>query len=232
MRKLRDMTKYVLLIFLSLPLVGLSQQAKLATIKITTTADFKLSGNGKAPEWSATSWITLPHREGPRKYETKVKLLYSTTGIYGLFFCEDQVITSTLKEDNADLYNEDVVEIFFWPDESAPLYFEYELSPYNYELPILVPNDKGTFFGWLPWHYEGERKTRHATNIEGKSWTAEFFIPYALLKPLANVPPTQGTTWRCNFYRIDYDQGASEWSWQPTRTNFHDIESFGTILFN
>jgi hypothetical protein len=226
------MKRYSLLICLCIPVICVSQTLKPGETLIEHTKDFELTGNGKAAEWSATTWITLPHRDGAKKYETRAKLLYSTTGIYGLFFCEDPVITSTLKEDNADLYNEDVVEIFFWPDESAPLYFEYELSPHNYELPILVPNDKGTFFGWLPWHYEGERKTRHATQITSKSWTAEFFIPYALLKPLANVPPAKGIKWRCNFYRIDYDQGSSEWSWRPIRTNFHDIESFGTIVFN
>jgi hypothetical protein len=130
------------------------------------------------------------------------------------------------------LYNEDVVEIFFWTDESKPLYFEYELSPHNFELPILVPNSNGKFLGWLPWHYEGDRKTRHATRITDKAWTAEFFIPYTLLMPLDNVPPVKGTKWRCNFYRIDYDSGSSEWSWQKTRINFHDFKKFGTILFD
>jgi hypothetical protein len=46
------------------------------------------------------------------------------------------------------------------------------------------------------------------------------------------VPPSKGLTWRCNFYRIDYDQGSSHWSWQKTRTNFHDYKMFGTILFD
>jgi hypothetical protein len=32
-------------------------------------------------------------------------------------------------------------------------------------------------------------------------------------------------------YRIDYDKGTAAWSWQPTRVNFHDIESFGTLVF-
>ncbi len=137
-----------------------------------------------------------------------------------------------MKTDFSDLWKEDVVEAFFWTDETTPLYFEYELSPYNFELPILVPNNNGTFLGWLPWHYEGDRKTRHATRITPNSWMAEFFIPYALLKPLSNVPPKKGTTWRCNFYRLDYDEGSSKWSWQLTGKNFHDYEKFGTILFD
>ena len=114
-------------------------------------------------------------------------------------------------------------------DESTPLYFEYELSPLNYELPIIVPNFGGDFFGWRPWHYENERKTRHATKVikddKGNvtSWVGEFFIPYTLLKPLQNVPPKSGTTWRVNLYRNDYDEGQSSWSWQPVQTNFHDF---------
>jgi hypothetical protein len=63
-----------------------------------------------------------------------------------------------MQGDFLDLWNEDVVEAFFWTDESNPIYFEYELSPLNYELPILVPNNKGKFLGWLPWHYEGIAK--------------------------------------------------------------------------
>ena len=176
-----------------------------------------------------------PRQNAGTVYQTKLKLLYSDSGIYCLFKCDDKKITATLKGDFLDLYNEDVVEVFFWTDEKMPVYFEYELSPLNYELPILVPNNHGNFFGWRPWHYEGDRRTRHATRINGAdeitSWTAEFFIPFALLKPMQNVPPEKGTQWRANFYRIDYDSGTSEWSWQKTRTNFHDLERFGIILF-
>ncbi len=216
---------------LFLPWFGMGQKAE-SMVRIKATPDFELTGDGSAKEWKTTDWIPVPHRQGQKTYETKVKLLYSETGIYGIFFCEDEVITSTLRADFTDLYNEDVVEIFFWTDESKPLYFEYELSPHNFELPILVPNSKGTFLGWLPWHYEGDRKTRHATRIDNQHWTAEFFIPYALLKPLENVPPKKGMKWRCNFYRIDYDAGTSSWSWQKTRINFHDYEKFGTIVFD
>ena len=150
---------------------------------------------------------------------------------------EDPTITATLQKDFEDLYNEDVVEFFFWTDENHPLYFEYELSPLNHELAILVPNHQGVFFGWAPWHYEGERLTRHKTTIlksgdQTTGWVAECFIPYTLLKPLGNVPPKKGTTWIANMYRLDYDNDQTRWSWQPIRKNFHDYNRFGTILFD
>jgi hypothetical protein len=149
-------------------------------IKLKKTGDFGLTGDGSATQWNLASWISLPQGENKTVvYNTKFKILYSDSGIYCLFKCDDNKITATLKEDFADLYNEDVVEIFLHTDETAPIYFEYELSPLNYELPIIVPNFNHKFFGWRPWHYEGNRKTRHATHVVKNkaqviAWTAEF----------------------------------------------------------
>src|SRR3989304_3771042 len=92
-------------------------------------------------------------------------------------------------EDLLDRCTQDVFEFFLWPDESQPVYFEYEISPLGFELPILVPNFDGKFLGWRPWHYEGDRKIRKAVSVSGgiarpgadiTGWTAEDFIPYEL----------------------------------------------------
>ncbi len=201
-------------------------------LSVVKTSDFAVNGKGDAKEWKAADWLTLPQREGKKNYDTKFKMMYSDSGIYCLFQNADEKITSTMNEDYMDLWKEDVVEIFFWPDEKVPIYFEYEISPRNYELPILVPNLNGRFLGWRPWHYTGSRKIKHATNIQPHVWIAEFFIPYKTFDPLTNVPPTKGMTWRVNMYRIDHDDGATEWSWQPVRTNFHDFEKFGVVKFD
>jgi hypothetical protein len=207
-----------------------------SVLRVKKVNDFEVRGDGSASEWARTEWATLTRSKGESNYTTKFKTVYSDKGIYCLFVCEDSKITSTLREDFADLYKEDVIEAFFWTDESRPIYFEYELSPTNYELPIIIPNYEGDFFGWRPWHYEGDRKTRHATNIVKEneivtSWTAEFFIPFALLKPLQNSPPKKGTRWRANFYRIDYDENYTSWAWKSVLKNFHDYKRFGVIEF-
>lgn len=210
---------------------------KNAVLTVKHVDDFEVTGEGNAVAWQSTEWVTLTHRVGTTTYPTKVKVLYSDTGIYCFFSCEDKTITATLQEDFTALFKEDVVEVFFWPDESMPIYLEYELSPLNYELVILIPNIDGQSSAWRPWPYRGGKTTRHATKITKDektgtaSWTAEMFVPYALLRPFRNVPPSKGTQWRVNLYRIDYDQDFSTWTWQPVRTNFHDFEQFGTMRF-
>ena len=213
------------------------------TLNIARVRDFKITGTGSAAAWRKTLWQPLTRvAEGDLHYPTKAKVLYSTTGIYFLFDCVDRKLTCTLTDDFTDIYNEDVVEVFLWPDRRQNLYFEYEASPLGVQLPILVPNHKGMFFGWRPWHFEHGRLTRLKTSVRGgakrrmarvRGWTAEFFIPFALLKGLGNTPPSPGTVWHANMYRIDYDQlPQTHWAWSSaTGRTFHDFYNFGIFKF-
>ncbi|MHB8971396.1 MAG: carbohydrate-binding family 9-like protein [Pirellulaceae bacterium] len=204
--------------------------------------DFDVTGHGDARQWERVTWVQLqPRPGGVHNYLTQFKMLYSDKGIYVLFDGADKTLTATMQEDFLDLWTEDVFECFFWTDERHPVYFEYEISPLGYELPILIPNFDGKFLGWRPWHYAGDRKTRKAVVALGgprtpyaqvSGWRAEVFFPYDLLKPLGNVPPQPGTHWRANFYRVDYDGGqTSGWDWARVGPSFHDYRNFGTIVF-
>ncbi len=212
------------------------------TLHIKKVDDFEISGDGSDPSWDQTAWIRLaPRKKATADYQTRAKVLYSSLGLYFLFRSEDKVLTATMQHDFDHIYKEDVVEVFLWPDERHPIYFEYEVSPLNVELPIIIPNIDGKFLGWVPWDYEGSRKIKHMTAIQGgkqephadiDGWSAEFFIPFELLRPLANVPPHPGVTWRANLYRIDYDlEKPNQWTWRPVKTNFHDFRRFGYFLF-
>jgi hypothetical protein len=217
-----------------------AQSGSLKTITIKHTDDFELSGNGKNKAWDASSWVDMgPSENDSRK--TQFKTLYSNTGIYFLFRNEDAVLTASRTADYERLWLEDVVEVFLWPDTTETIYFEYEISPLDYELPLIVPNFDGKFLGWIPWQYTGDRKIKHATFVEGgekksgsrmTAWYAEFFIPYALLTPLRNVPPQKGAVWRANMYRLDCDKpNTIRWYWSRTQTNFHQFQKFGTLIF-
>ena len=142
---------FCFMLFLSMPRISTAQQVDSTVLTVNKTKDFEITGDGQEAAWSNANWLVLPKRNvNGVLYQTRMKILYSDSGIYCLYYCEDSALTSTLREDFSDLFNEDVVEAFFWTDETVPMYFEYELSPYNYELPILVPNIKGNYLGWRP----------------------------------------------------------------------------------
>ncbi len=205
-------------------------------------SDFEVTGEGSNPAWDRADWVPLHRRgSGGHTYSTRFKALYSDTGLYFLMEGTDRRLTASFADDFADLWKEDVFEVFLWTDERHPVYFEYEISPLNRELPILIPNFDGQFLGWRPWNYEGKRRTRKATRAIGgekrsgadiTGWRAEFFIPYDLLRPLRNVPPKRGMRWRANFYRVDHDDGnVTGWDWARVGKSFHEFEKFGVMVF-
>src|SRR5919197_3983511 len=224
--------------------VGVHAQAEeRPRLSVKPSQDFEVTGMGDHASWQKTEWTTLRRRQADgHPYDTRFKMLYSPTGLYFLMDGTDRTLTATMNDDFADLWNEDVFEVFLWTDERYPIYFEYEISPLNHELPILIPNFGGQFLGWRPWHYERDRLTRKATSTTGgpkeplasiQGWRAEFFIPYSLLRPLQNVPPKPGTRWRANVYRMDYDEGRrAQWEWAHVEKSFHEFERFGELVFS
>ncbi len=214
-------------------------------VVVTAVEDFAITGDGSAPAWSQIDWIDLQARaDRPSPYRSRFKVAYSDNALYVLFDCEDKYLTCTDLKDFEDLFDQDVVEFFLWPDESQRVYFEYEASPLGAELPICVVNNGEEFMGWRPWHYAGERRCSVKTHISGgpreagaavDGWFAEVRMPFALLKGLGNCVPKSGMHWRANFYRIDYDlDKAVHFMWSPVRikeVGFHDIDSFGRLVF-
>ncbi|MBI1901742.1 MAG: amidohydrolase family protein [Planctomycetia bacterium] len=211
-------------------------------LRVRPTDDFELSGDGSAAVWTQTDWEALSPRGDGLPYDARFKLLYSKTGLYVLFHGTDRKLTAAFTKDFEELWKEDVCELFVWPDESQPAYFEYEISPLAAELAIQVANADGKLLRWRPYHDDdASRKTRRATAAAGgekspgasvTGWTAEAFIPYELLRPLGNAVPSPGTRWRANFYRVDYDDGrATGWDWSRVGRSFHDYRNFGTLVF-
>ncbi len=219
-----------------------SQGYKANSLLVRKCDDFTVTGKGNNAEWNKTEWQYLKQLEtGTQNYESKFKILYSSTGIYVLFNGKDNKITTQFYKDFEDLYKGDVFEVFFHTNPKSPVYFEYEINQLNKELVLIIPNFDGKFYGWIPWHYENERQVKKMVNVVGgkveananiNSWTAELFFPYKLLNPLENVPPVSGTVWKANFYRLDYDNGnMMKWSWAPVKNSFHEFEKFGAIKF-
>ena len=203
--------------------------------------DFTITGKGDNPEWQKTPWVSLTKIDtGGKEDKTQFKIMYSPTGIYVLFNGDDEKITSNFQHDGDDLFDADVFEVFFHPVPSTPIYFEYEVSPLDKELVLLITNKKGKFSAWLPW-YKVEKRAQKKVIITGgkmipnapsKAWAAELFFPYQLIDPLVAESPKSGMRWNANFCRLDYDSGKMiKFSWSPIKVAFHEFEKYRSIQF-
>lgn len=223
---------------------ALGQFRKNTIIKVKKTDNFRFKKNVIADEWQKAKWIQLSQIKGTQTqgYYTKVKVLYSNTGLYILFECGDRVLTATFHSDFKKLWTQDVIEVFLWPDQRTPVYFEYELSPLNYELMLLVSAKRDDRAKWIPFQYHSSNnQTRHKILVKRgkkkrdntiKKWIAQIYIPYKLLNPLNNISPKSGTKWRANFYRIDYGRkNIKWWAWQSVSKSFHEYKKFGMLVF-
>lgn len=202
--------------------------------------DFTITGDGTNSVWDKSAWIALTKLDsGGAVNRTRFKILYSQAGIYVLFEGTDDKITTQNFNDNDNIFTGDVFEVFFHPDPSVRVYYEYEVNALSKELTLSISSLKGFgYSSWIP-RRNGVRKEVRVTgglpDIDSriKAWTAEIFFPYGALGLLPNVPPASGSTWNANFCRLDYDTGKMiKWSWTPTiKTSFHELEEFHTIRF-
>ncbi|HEX8279562.1 MAG TPA: carbohydrate-binding family 9-like protein [Segetibacter sp.] len=207
--------------------------------------DFELSGKGNNTEWNKAGWSELTKLDtGGRNYAGRFKMMYSSTGIYVLFSGDDDKITTKDYNDNDAIFNGDVFEVFFHPDPSVPVYFEYEINPLSKQLILTLSRLNNQQFSWYPRYRatDNQKPVRRMVDVAGdsvkvgatiESWTAEVFFPFALLGLLPGVPPKSGTTWNANFCRLDYDSGKMiKYSYSPAiEKSFHELNKFLSIKF-
>ena len=222
---------------------GVARSAPRPELCVRPTIDFEPTGDGAHAAWLRTPWVAMSRvGTGVSIYPTLFKCLYSPNALYLLVDCGDARLTTRAFGEGGDVWRGDAVEVFLWPNELVPVYFQYDLSPLGAELALLVPNDGHSHTGWAPWYYEGPRRVRAKTVVRGGprepmayvvGWTAEIRIPFALLAGLMGPPPAPGVRWRGNVYRVDHDgPRPSHWAWcDRTGADTHAFREYGSLVF-
>jgi hypothetical protein len=154
-----------------------------------------------------------------------------------LFSAADDAIRVTHRNHDDPLYEDDVVELFVAP-ERLTRYFELEVSPNGTVFDATVDSPDGsraTMHVDRAWNCEGLIVAVRKIVERGGAMTLDTLmrIPFA---SLGQSPPTEGETWRANFFRVDrHAREGDEFSaWQPTRKDppdFHVPSAFGTLRF-
>lgn len=177
--------------------------------------------------------------------KTKIKLLYSTEGIHGIFRVEDNYVRCAHKDYMSPVYKDSCVEFFVKPKADAG-YFNFEFNCGGALLASYITNPERTpegFREFTPLPKEDGSKVRVHHSMpeiiepeiqEQTVWIIEFFIPFELLEKYAGkLGEIKGQKWRANFYKCADGTSHPHWaSWSPVdQLNFHMPGCFGTIVF-
>lgn len=206
--------------------------------------------------WSAVPWteeyVRYGTLGGSTGTSTRAKLAWDDTYLYLAVEAEDRDIWSTYTERDADLWNEDVVELFIDPEGDADGYMEFEMSPRNTVLDLWV--EKPLFSQGGPSHFDwdaaGLQTAVHIVGTLGdddrdsaarqdtdERWYMELALPWAdtqIVSGSMATPPEPGDTWRINVTRYDYVQDQTELSqWSPSNVNgaWHEPGEYGYVTF-
>jgi hypothetical protein len=211
-------------------------------LSVPHTRPFEITGLGDHPAWQKAEPMPMLPRGGHEvaSHRTWFKALWTAGGVYFLIDCGDQKLVAT-QTDNQALWNEDVAEVFIWPDEKTPIYYEYNISPLGADVQMLVPHIGDDYRATMPFSFDSRRHVQKAVSVRGgpqsggadiTGWTCEFFISSRALRPLPNRRPDVGVQWRANLFRIDYDHPHRRFfSWHDVGPSFHNHIEYPTLRF-
>lgn len=193
--------------------------------------------------WSGAPEVTLTTsfdgQAAQRK--TRMRLTWDDTNVYVAFDCDDPDVWGTLKNKDDEIYNQEVVEVFFDADGDGATYNELQVSPHNVNFDASFVARRSDLKEAMKW----ESGMKSAVTVRGtlddasdtdQGWSAEMQIPIANLNKVPKVPPVKGDRWRFNAYRLEHFEHFKQiegQSFSPLFVgDFHALPRFGWLVFD
>ena len=213
-----------------------------------TIEKIKVDGILDEPDWQRAKPLSFfrltrdePQTHPPAESPASGKLLWDNNNLYIGIEAKDKDIWATIKEHDGKLWQEDVLEAFFKPDKNKPSYFEFEFSPKNATLDLMIPRGGARSFEYMK-SYESNLKS--AVKVYGtlddwkdidEKWVLEVAIPFSAFKEVV-PPPKLEDEWFFALCRYDYSVYLEEGvelssSAKLSRLNFHLWEDYDKLLF-
>ena len=199
---------------LTLAGLAVSAQAQVPVVdyKIYRSAS-TLMMDGKITEvlWQKAPVVTMAGTKGePTAQKTTVQLLWDDTYFYVGIQAQDSDAWTTFTENETNLWENEVLEVYLDPTGIGNSYYEFEISPAGNVIDLFVTNGgqrlDGKFISMREWNCAGLR-SKAFVNGDAKpgtqdvSWSAEMMIPFDSLWTAGKAHPEPGDTWRVNMYR-------------------------------
>lgn len=191
-------------------------------------------------------------------YPTRVKMLWDADYFYIAAKLSEPHIWAGITQHDAVIFQDNDFEVFIDPDGDTHNYYEFEINALNtfWDLLLTKPyRDKGSAIN--SWEIPG---IKTAVKIYGSlnnsrdvdsAWTIEIAFPWKVLKECAPKIPTNGTQWRINFSRVEWQADVvagkyvkrtdangkklpeQNWVWSPQGSiAMHKPETWGYVQFS
>lgn len=227
----------------------------------------KVTVDGKPDEaaWQQAAWSTdFTDIEGDKQpkpaLRTRMKMLWDQQYLYIAAELDEPHIWGKLLQHDTIIFHDNDFEVFIDPDGDTKEYFEIEINARNtiFDLFMPKPYSEGAH-ALMTWDTKGMRTAVHINGTlnqpadKDRSWTVEMAIPFKALH-LLGVPmvPQNGTTWRINFSRVEWDTDIKNgqyikrtdpatgkplpehnWVWSPQGViNMHVPQKWGYLEFS
>lgn len=225
-----------------------------------------IDGRLDPEEWGRAQWtdffedIEGDIRPRPR-FRTRAKMLWDDTHLYIAGELKEPDVWATITEHDAIIFMDNNFEVFIDPNSDNHMYYELQVNAFNthWDLLLNVPyKDGGQAVN--NWEMHG---LRTAVDIQGtlnnpadtdQGWTVEIAIPWTAIiehqdrpgqPPRPRWRPSEGTVWRINFSRVQWDvevvdgrtqkipnRPENNWVWSPQGViDMHRPERWGYLVF-
>jgi hypothetical protein len=170
---------------------------------------------------------------------TRAYLVWDQDALYFAARMTDTELRAFGTKRNDKLWNGDVFELFFKPDD-RPNYYEFQVNPRSVILELAF-NRRGEDFNALaakpPMGMQAVATVDGTLDQPGdrdRGWTVEGKIPWSIFAP-SGGRPKPGAVWKFALCRYDYGAEGSEpvlMSSAPlTQPSFHRYEDYGRLKF-
>ncbi len=206
-----------------------------------------IDGTADEPAWKAAQvidnfylpWLGKDARRA--KTATKARLLWDREYFYFFAEMEDHDLFADITEHDGALWNNDVFELFFKPQDDKPGYYEFEVNAAGAVLDMFLPKRDGGGYNEYArkdkFHIDAKVKLRGTLNKhDGKDqgWSVEGRIPWRDFRHTGGRPNI-GEAWKFALCRYDYTKGQPEPELSTCaplkKMSFHAYEDYATLKF-
>lgn len=223
-----------------------------------------IDGNINELVWQQVNWtkefVDIEGRDKPKPpLATQVKMLWDDSCLYIAAQLTEPQVWASLKKHDEIVFHDNDFEFFIDPGNATQPYFEVEVNPFNTIFDLLLT--RAYRDGGSPVASWDVPNLRSAVKIQGtindpsdkdEGWTIEMAVPLkALTTNLRSQRPQDGTIWRINFSRVEWDTKVVDgkyvkltddkgkplpehnWSWSPQGLiAMHYPERWGYMQFS